>query len=67
MSRRAAFLTAALAALTLTACAPERTPAYEDGKHLEESHLRLHDGREITCITYHSYKQGGLSCDWGSR
>lgn len=71
MSRRTAFLTAGLAALTLTACTTEQTPADEDSKHLEEAHLeeahlRLHDGREITCITYHGYKQGGLSCDWGA-
>lgn len=56
----------AIAALALTGCASGSTDAEtSDGGRLHEVRITLTDGREVTCIKYASYNQGGLSCDWG--
>lgn len=31
---------------------------------LVESTILLRDGREVTCVAYHEYRAGGVSCDW---
>lgn len=31
---------------------------------LTEAHVKLSDGRMVTCIKYEGYQAGGLSCDW---
>lgn len=61
------LIAVALTAMFLTGCSanaeePER--AKERTFNLEEGSVVLQDGREVTCVVYHGFKHGGLSCDW---
>ena len=53
----------------LTGCGPEVPPngpevPPDDNYGLSVSHLQV-DGRDVTCVVYSNFRQGGLSCDWG--
>ncbi|AIY01197.1 hypothetical protein ART_1598 [Arthrobacter sp. PAMC 25486] len=56
---------AIIAVLALTGCdvgKPDETTGAKT--NIEERHVTLNDGREITCLRYKSGYAGGLSCDW---
>lgn len=60
-----------VAALALAGCAqqrstsdPEPPPQSNSTYELQERHIRLADGRDVTCLVYDSGKAGGISCDW---
>ena len=52
----------AVGALILAGCGG--SSAFAGDQVLAERHITLSDGREITCVRYSGYNQGGLSCDW---
>lgn len=76
MFRKSLLATVALTAagvLLLSGCA--KVPSeYEDngpvnysttvGNDLTSSIVRLPDGREVVCVVYNGYREGGVSCDW---
>ena len=45
-------------AATGTTCSKE----FSDG--IKECIVTLSDTRQVDCVVYSGYKQGGLSCDW---
>ena len=47
--------------LILTACGPSSQPSKDT---VEVYTVTLDDGRAVTCIIYHGYRKGGISCDW---
>ena len=55
----------AIAGLLLTGCVSGNANTSDEGR-LHEDSITLKDGREITCVNYSSYNQGGLSCDWNN-
>ncbi len=35
-------------------------------ENMFEAKKKLSDGRTVTCVVYHEYQEGGVSCDWES-
>lgn len=67
--KRLAVFALALPLLLAGCSAPgeQQQGVTQDGQ-VYEVKQPLADGREVTCLVYASYYQGGLSCDWeGSR
>lgn len=40
------------------------TCSEESGDSIKECIVTLSDTRQVDCVVYSDYKQGGLSCDW---
>lgn len=40
------------------------TCSKRSGDDIKECIVTLSDTRQVDCVVYSSYKQGGLSCDW---
>lgn len=56
---------AIIATLALTGCASGNPYASTgESTNLYEKHIKLNDGRTVTCVTYKAGYAGGLSCDW---
>lgn len=54
---------AIVTALTLAGCASV-DPDGGEATHLRDNHVKLSDGRTVTCVMYRDGSLGGLSCDW---
>lgn len=62
-----------IALLALSGCGapesndePDGTSEFSAPTGLSEQVITLRDGRQVTCVVYSGYKQGGTSCDWES-
>lgn len=33
---------------------------------IKEAHVKLQDGRDVTCLTFKRGYGGGMSCDWAN-
>ena len=56
---------AIVTALTLAGCASGNSDANTgEPTRLQEQHIKLNDGRGLTCVTWKLANAGGLSCDW---
>lgn len=65
MSRKALATLAITATLALTGCASVNPNAdLGESTYLRDHHIKLGDGRTVTCVMYADGSLGGLSCDW---
>lgn len=72
MKRHAAVLLLALMPLTLGSCSVEGIEPTEptldcssiDGTDMQECHIPLTDGRNVTCFLYDGWSEVAVSCDW---
>ena len=61
--KKALAVFAIIATLALTGCA-SGIPDDGESAHLRDQHVKLRDGRTVTCVMYLDGSLGGLSCDW---
>lgn len=72
MRRKAAILLLALALLMLGSCSTEGIDPTEQtldcssiaGTDMQECHIPLTDGRNVTCFIYNGWSEAAVSCDW---
>lgn len=71
--RQAAILLLALTPLMLGSCSiegiePEQEPPLDcsniNGTDMQECHIPLTDGRNVTCFLYDGWSEVAVSCDW---
>lgn len=71
--RQAAILLLALTPLMLGSCSiegvePEQEPPLDcsniNGTGMQECHIPLTDGRNVTCFIYDGWSEVAVSCDW---
>jgi uncharacterized lipoprotein YajG len=61
-----ALAVAGCAALALLTGCGISSPTAEttNNKRVYEDHIKLEDGRTVTCLVYAAGNKGGLNCDW---
>lgn len=72
MKRQAAILLLALTPLMLGSCSVEGIEPEEptldcssiEGTDMQECHIPLTDGRNVTCFLYDGWSEVAVSCDW---
>ena len=71
--RQTAILLLALTPLMLGSCSiegvePEQEPPLDcsniNGTGMQECHIPLTDGRNVTCFIYDGWSEAAVSCDW---
>ncbi len=63
--KKALATLAIVATLALTGCASGNPDAgVGESTRLRDQHIKLRDGRTVTCVMYADGSLGGLSCDW---
>jgi hypothetical protein len=53
------------------ACSASSPCSHDDTRSADygwsEQHVKLRDGRTITCVTFVDVQKAGISCDWNAR